>query len=234
MSVCLLPACSAVLAGMSNFMASFPVMYRPSHFAENDQARITAFLHAHPFVTLMGSHEGRVAATQVPVVAEEREGTLFLRGHIMRNTDHHKTFVRNPEALVLFSSPHCYVSASWYSQRGTGGSWNYLAVQLRGHIRFLDDAGTLQLLTDLTHRFEDGRPQPELVEHMSDEYINAHIKAIAGFELKAEDIQATFKLSQNRDDESFRNIVRELRASKEPGALHIAALMQQDRPHLFE
>lgn len=208
-------------------------MYRPSHFAEHDTARIKAFIHAHPFITLTCSDGARVAMTQVPVVIEERGDQLVLRGHIMRKTDHHKALEKNPEALVLFTGAHCYISASWYSERGIGGSWNYLSVQARGPVRLMDEAGTLQVLTELTHRFEDGQARPELVEHMTDEYIGAHIKAIAGFEMHVDSLEATFKLSQNRDDESFRNIVVQLHRSGDTDAHKIATLMEAERPQLF-
>lgn len=208
-------------------------MYRPSHFAENDPAAIRAFMLAHPFVTLTCSDGGRVAMTQVPVVVEERGEQLLLRGHIMKKTDHHKALERNPEALVLFTGAHCYVSASWYSERGMGGSWNYISVQARGPVRLMGEEDTLKVLTELTHRFEDGQARPELVENMTDAYIQGHIKAIAGFEMQVDSMEATFKLSQNRDDESFKNVVVQLRRTDDTDAHKIAAMMEKGRPHLF-
>ena len=36
---------------------------------------------------------------------------------MMKNTDHHKAFAQNENVLVIFTGPHCYVSASWYVKK---------------------------------------------------------------------------------------------------------------------
>ena len=208
-------------------------MYHAAHFKEHDEQSVLDFIKTHPFITLIGNDGLRSAATQVPVIISEKGGKITVRGHIMRKTDHHLAFEKNPEVLILFTGPQCYISASWYSQRGIGGSWNYITVHARGRIRLFGDKETLDILTELTHVFEDGRQRPELVENMTPDYIGSHIKAITGFEISIEDIYPIFKLSQNRDDESYRNIVRELEAQEERDAHQIAAEMKKRRQALF-
>jgi transcriptional regulator len=50
----------------------------------------------------------------------------------MRKTDHHKAFHENPQALVVFTGPSSYVSATWYTNPHMGSTWNYMSVHLRG------------------------------------------------------------------------------------------------------
>lgn len=208
-------------------------MYRIPYFTENDSQEILQFLQQHPFAMLIGTQDGIPVATQIPLLVEAKEDGLLLRGHIMRQTDHHKALVANPNALAIFTGPQCYISASWYSERGHGSTWNYMTVQLRGIIQFMDDEETIQLLTDLTNHFERDKQHPELVSGMTEEYIRSNVKAIAGFTILATDIKVTFKLSQNRDDESYQNIVSNLETSESNAEKDIAKEMKMRRPHLL-
>src|SRR5687768_11515397 len=98
-------------------------MYKMPEFTEHDSQLVLDFMRANPFVTLIGNDGTTPVATQIPVLFKEEGDKLILRGHIMRKTDHHRAFERNPKALILFTGPHCYVSASWYAERHTGSTW---------------------------------------------------------------------------------------------------------------
>jgi len=186
-------------------------MYDLPYFKEKNDAAIREFIDSHPFAFLIGCGE-RPVATQVPVFIEEEAGRKVLRGHIMRNTDHHKVFLRNPEALVVFTGPHTYVSASWYSDPHQASTWNYMSVHVRGVIRFLDEAALAAVLRKTTLHFEnhDGN-SPTVFDNLPDEYRSRLMKAIVAFEVDIREMENVFKLSQNRDPESYENIKRELR-----------------------
>ena len=133
----------------------FYAMYNLPYFKEEDKQLLLQFLHDHPFVFLTGSYaNGKQVATQVPMLVEERDDKLILHGHIMRQTDHHKAFLENPQALVVFTGPNTYVSGTWYSNTHIASTWNYMSVHARGNIRFLDEEGLISLLRKLTLRFE--------------------------------------------------------------------------------
>lgn len=205
-------------------------MYKMPEFTENDQQAVRNFIYQHPFVVLTGCNNNIPVATQVPVLIHEQDGKMVLRGHIMRKTDHHLAFETNPQVLVLFTGPQCYVSASWYSQRNIGSTWNYMTVHGRGTIQYKDEAHCLQLLTDLTHKYEDPQKNPELLEYMSMEgYVKPMMKAIVSFEIVLESITPIFKLSQNRDDESHARIVEELNNRGDYNSMEIAKEMMKRR-----
>jgi len=48
-----------------------------------------------------------------------------------------------------------------------------------------------------------------------------------GIEIAIEEIQAAYKLSQNRDEESHANVVKALQASWDPEAQAVAKLMER-------
>src|SRR3954471_8835777 len=115
-------------------------MYSFPYFKEKDKQTILEFVEANPFAFMTGSYlSGAQVATQVPILFEERKGELFLQGHIMRNTDHHKAFVENSNALVVFTGPSTYVSATWYSTPQIGSTWNYMSVHIAGEVAFMSN-----------------------------------------------------------------------------------------------
>ncbi|MBW7913120.1 MAG: FMN-binding negative transcriptional regulator [Taibaiella sp.] len=208
-------------------------MYHPPHFTEKDRDVIISFMQEYPFVTLILNHEGKSHATQIPVMLREEDDTLYITGHVYRHAGHYPALASSAEALLLFTGAHCYVSASWYIRRGQASTWNYMSVQARGAVRMMGSEETLALITALTHQYEDSQLLPETVEQMSDDYIKANLVAIAGFEIKVTQLDATFKLNQNKDDESFRNVVEQLMASEDFNSITIAGEMIKLRPHLF-
>ncbi len=202
-------------------------------FTEKDGGEILAFMKDHPFVTLIGHDGEKSVATQVPVLIDERDGKVFLRAHIMRKTDHHLALEKNPDVLVLFTGAHCYVSSSWYTQK-MGATWNYQTVHVRGTVNFRDDNATVQMLTDLMYKYEHTQENPLLLEHLPAEYISMMVKGIVTFELEVKDPFAIFKMSQNRDDESYKNIVKHLLATDDTDAHKVAKEMMRKRPALWD
>ncbi len=185
-------------------------MYNLPYFKANNEQQVIDFMKAHPFVMLIVKGEVYPVATQVPVLFAERDGKLILRGHIMRKTDHHLALEKDANVLVVFSGTHTYVSASWYTNPKQGSTWNYRSVHAQGKLQFTGPGELLQLLTDLTDTFENNPESPSLVKHLSYDYMASLMKAIVGIEIEITDLQHVFKLSQNRDKQSFENIVTEL------------------------
>ena len=198
-------------------------MYNLPYFKAHSPEQVLAFMKAHPFVTLCGvDAEGQVAATHVPVLFAEREGKLFLQAHIMRQTDHHKAFLQQPQVLVIFNGAHAYVSASWYANARVASTWNYQSVQARGILRFEQDGSNallMNVLQQLTAQFEGDAHSPSLMEHLPEAYVAQHMKAIVAFEIEVTDIQHVFKLSQNHDAENRRSIIAHLAANAQTAAM---------------
>ena len=169
------------------------------------------FLREYPLalVTSRGK-DGKPVATQVPVVFDERDGHLILIGHVMRGTDHWHGFGENSDVLAVFTGPNCPVSASWYSNKNSGGTWNYMSVHARGTIRLLDQPALIELLRRLTNQFENNPNSGANFEDLTEDYVAKMIPAIQAFEITVTDLDAIFKLSQNRDQESYDRIIEKL------------------------
>ena len=186
-------------------------MYDISYFKEKEKAEIIAFMKENSFAIITGMGENFPVATQIPLEVEEKDGKLFLHGHIMKKTDHHIAFEKNNNVLVLFTGPHCYVSASWYNNAQTASTWNYMTVHAKGKIIFTDDDGTYQAVKSITNKYE-GTATKAAFNNMPKEYVLPLIKAIVGFSIEIEKLENVFKLSQNKKHDEQLNIITQLRA----------------------
>ena len=202
-------------------------MYNLPYFKAENPQQVIAFMHQNPFVILTGCDaHNRPVATHIPVMIHEREGKIFLQGHIMKQTDHHQALLQNQNVLAIFTGPHTYVSASWYTDKKQASTWNYVTVHAKGTLTFKDENFLLELLQQTTAHFEKNPASPSLVQHLPEEYVAKLMKAIEAFEIEVTDIDHVFKLSQNRDEESYQNIIEELSAQSHDAAA-VAILMQK-------
>ncbi len=209
-------------------------MYNFLYFKEKNKRSLLEFIEANPFAFITGSSfSGKQVATQIPVLVEHRDGDLYLQGHIMKNTDHFKTFIENPNTLVVFTGPNAYVSASWYTDQQIGSTWNYMSVHISGKMAMMTDDELIQFMKKMTLKFENGnRASQTFFDNLPDEYLSSMMPAIAGFEIKAEKIENVFKLSQNRDEKSYLNIISRLEELGGSSA-QIAFEMKKRKAELF-
>ena len=196
-------------------------MYNISYFTEPDRELIIAFMKDYSFAMVTGIGENYPVATQLPLEIEEKDGRVFLKGHLMRKTDHHLAFEKNNNVLVLFTGPHCYVSAGWYNNPNTASTWNYMTVHARGKIIFTGEKGTYEAVKSVTNKYE-GTETKAAFNNMPQEYVKPLLKAIVGFCIEIETIENVFKLSQNKTREEKENIIKHLINRNEKDDMMIA------------
>ncbi len=192
-------------------------MYNLPYHKERNEDAIKEFIYKHPFAFITGCNsENKPVATQIPIFLEERDGRKFLSGHIMKNTDHHKAFVHNNNVLAVFTGPHTYVSATWYSNPYQGSTWNYMSVHAKGTIRFLEGEALDAVLRKTSLHFEkNDHNSTTYFDNLPDDYKQRVMKAIVAFEIEVEELDNVFKLSQDRDAKSYRNIIEQLHTHDE-------------------
>lgn len=209
-------------------------MYNLPYFKEKDKAVVMDFIHQHLFAFMAGcDKENKPVATQIPVFIEEREGKLFLSGHMMRNTDHHKAFVENPAVLCVFTGPHSYVSATLYTNPHQASTWNYMSVHVKGKMHFLGEEALVEILQKTSLHFEKYNHQSSTAyDNLPDDYRSHLLPAIVAFSVEVEEIDHVFKLSQNRDEQSYHKIIEKLEA-EEGDAARVATEMKKRTETLF-
>ncbi len=200
-------------------------MYKFAYYTEQDDQKVIDFMQQNAFALITGAGEKYPVATQIPLIIKLIDGRIFLEGHLMKKTDHHLAFEKNNNVLVLFTGPHCFVSASWYTNPSVGSTWNYITVHAKGKITFMDEAGTVNAVKAVSDKYE-GNTSAGAFNNLPKEYIDHMVKAIVGFSIEVESIDNVFKLSQNRDEASQKNIIEQLNKRGDDNAVAIAKEMQ--------
>jgi transcriptional regulator len=209
-------------------------MYNLPHHKERKDQVVKEFIGTYPFAFLSGcDSQNKPIATQVPLFIEEKNGKKLVRGHIMKNTDHHKAFLHNENVLVVFTGRHTYVRGSWYANPHQPSTWNYMSVHAKGIIRFLDDAALIDVLRMTSLHFENNDSRSATVfDNLPPDYTQKLMKMIVAFEIEVTEMDTVFKLSQDRDAKSYDNIIARLKEQGEDGQV-IAAEMEKRTKEVF-
>lgn len=204
-------------------------MYIPENYSLTNQAEIHEFLHKNGFALLINQTLGKMWATHVPLVLDfKSDGTPYLLGHISKANPQHEGFAENNEILAVFTGPHAYISSSWYDHENVP-TWNYIAVHVYGKIKIHSHEEAVLGLKKLVDKYEKKSENPIRVENLSEKTMR-EARGIIGFEIEITSIEAQKKLSQNRDDVNYKNIISELETLKDPQAKAMAEAMKKNRP----
>ena len=132
-------------------------------------------------------------------------------------------------ALVVVNGPEGYISPRWYADRETVPTWNYVAVELEGRVRRMDESGLVGMLETLSERYESRIElgEPWTFGLLPDTKRRGLLNAIHGFELEIQAWRPTLKLSQNKDPRDRERVAAALEAQ---GSLAIAQLMRTLAP----
>ncbi|RTY93395.1 FMN-binding negative transcriptional regulator [Flavobacterium sp. GT3R68] len=201
-------------------------MYIPDiHKNENPQ-EINSFIQTNSFGILVNQLDGKLSATHIPLELDvNEEGKQVLYGHISRENPQWKSFVSNNEVLAIFSGPHSYISSSWYDHENVP-TWNYSAVHIYGTIKVIEGEALLASLKKLVDKYEAHSEKPVRVEDLSEKTMR-QTRGIVAFEIEIREIQAVKKLSQNRDDKNYQNIISELEKTGETNSAAVAKEMSK-------
>jgi transcriptional regulator len=205
-------------------------MYLPQPFAESRVPVLHAAIRALGFGALVTLGEDGLAASHVPMLIDGEPGPFgVLTGHIARENPQWRVVKYDTEALAIFLGPHTYISPSWYATKQQTGrvvpTWNYIAVEAKGRLRFFDNRENLRhIVTRLTEKYEARRAAPWHVADAPGDYIDTMLKAIVGFELTITSLEGKWKMSQNQPPQNRAGIIAGLKAA---GADEIAAIVAE-------
>jgi transcriptional regulator len=178
-------------------------MYVPTLFAEDRPEEIQAIMRSCSLPVLISllKEDGvaRMTATHLPLTLVDDR----LVGHIARANKQWKLLDAAVESFAIFSGVDGYVSPSYYATKQETGrvvpTWNYEAVHVYGRLEVIEDpARVLEIVTNLTNRFEGARKAPWKVSDAPDDYVAMQLKAIVGVVLHITQTIGVRKLSQNK------------------------------------
>lgn len=202
-------------------------MYIPKNNRNADIAEIREFLKANSFAILVTNHEGKPWATHLPLELDtDKAGNDVLNGHLSKANPQWKTFTEQSQVLAIFNGPNAYISSSWYDHENVP-TWNYIAVHVYGTIRTLEGEELFEMLAKQVDKHEKASEKPISVHGMSKEFVKSEMMGIVGLQIKIEDFQASYKLSQNRDSKNYEAVIKELEKRGDVHSLNIAREMRK-------
>jgi transcriptional regulator len=165
-------------------------------FRWDDAAAKRAFVTARGFATLCIAGPDGPLVAHAPVIVTEAGD---LRFHLARSN----RVTRHLEGAAMIASivdADHYVSPDWYGAADQVPTWNYLAVEVEGRVRALDEAALVDQLDALSATFEAPlAPKPPWTRtKMTPGRFEAMTLAIEGFELMASAWRGTAKLAQHK------------------------------------
>ena len=202
-------------------------MYTPKLYREDDRVKIVEFMRQNEFAIVVSYDGEKPTASHLLMEVFEEGERLLINGHMSRVNPLWKTFAINEEVLVIFHGPHTYISPTWYNHVNVP-TWNYQAVHVYGKARFVEDYDeAYQILKRLIDRHETASHYK--METLPQDFVAKEIKGIVAFQIEATRIEANYKLSQNRNDEDYRNIVAKLDAREDEMSHGVAEAMKAQR-----
>jgi transcriptional regulator len=190
-----------------------PRLYRPE-----DSAWVDEIVDAHPLALLITSGSDCPAATHCPVIADPNGqrpvaagGSLL--GHLNRQNPMWETIRHGSHGLVIFQGPGAYVSPTHYGDGPAAPTWNFVAVHVQGTISpILDSQETLAVIEATVDRLE--------AEHGagwdrsgSADYFAELLPGVGAFRFTVQDLDAMFKLSQEKRPEIRERVSRAMAAT---------------------
>jgi len=191
-------------------------MWVPKKYKIEDNKTIEDFIASIGLATLITMDNKFPVATHTPIELEyDDNGNKVLRGHIAKANPQSEILKTEPNTLVIFHSPiQHYISSSWYD-KPNAPTWNYMSVHLYGKVSILNDDDLWHSVDRLTQRHEKISRCPISLQSLPNN-IQGMLKGVTGFEIPVEKIEASFKLSQNRNNKDYENIIQELTTLNTP------------------
>ena len=201
-------------------------MYIPALYKNENQEEITQFLQENSFGILINNTNGKLWATHIPLELEQNEsGKPILFGHISKENPQWESFESDTNVLAIFPGPHSYISSSWYEKENVP-TWNYIAVHVYGKVQIIKGDAVITSLKKLTDKYESQSDNPVKIEELSEKTMR-QVAGIVAFEIEIENIEAVKKMSQNRNEKDFGNIISELEKTENTNSKDVAAIMKK-------
>jgi transcriptional regulator len=206
-------------------------MYIPRRYELKDEPAILDFVRANSFGILILVSDGRPLGTHIPLMLSvDEKGAPCLLGHISKGNEQKHTLREGAPVLAIFTGPHAYISPRWYTEMNVP-TWNYMAVHAYGTIEPMEGEALHAALSSMVDHYEAGRPRPVKMDEIPEKVLQDDLRGIVGFRIRVTEWQAAAKLSQNRDETSYHQVITELEGSEDAAARGVAEAMRGADPH---
>lgn len=204
-------------------------MHVPKYFQVDDFKEIEKFIQSNSFGMIVTVDQRKPIATHVPLVLDKKGDDYYISGHLAKTNPQCNTLKDNQNVLIIYQGAHSYVSSAWYEKENVP-TWNYQAVHLYGESSILSEEETIDDLKRLLVKYERHREDPVLWDNIS-ENTKMQAKGIVGFKVKIHKIEAAYKMSQNRNEKDYNNIIEKLEDESNASSVAVAEVMKNIHPY---
>jgi len=166
--------------------------YLPNHFTENNWETLKEFIKHFPLATLITCSKGKIYTSHIPFIFEGNK----LLGHINKDNPQFNHLDKSSLELV-FHGGDSYISPAAFDTEELP-TFNFAKVHIKGQANFVDENRLISSLVEMTSRFDDAfeltkdHPKIDKLKHF-----------IQGLEVRIEDINGRFKMSQDKSQHHF-------------------------------
>lgn len=170
-------------------------------FRAEERARHIEFARDRGFGVLALSTDGVPLLSHVPFLLSE-DG-LVVELHLVRSNPIVRALGAPKAVKIAVQGPDGYISPDWYEVEDQVPTWNYVAVHLTGQLELRPQDELLDLLNRQSTFYEERLlPKPPWdTGKMSDEALTKMMRMIVPCRMQVEEVQGTWKLSQNKPDD---------------------------------
>lgn len=200
-------------------------MFIPKIYRSEDDHLMKEIIRENAFALLISS-ENKIRATHsMMMLNEDNPEEVYIETHISKANPQAKILKDGNEVLCDFLGAHTYISSSWYDHLNVS-TWNYEAVQVYGKIRLMNHEELYNHLEKLTSKYEQPQKCPVFVKDMGKEFVEKEMKGAFGIKIFPTEIYINQKLSQNRKESDYQNIISNLENSGNENSRKIADKMK--------
>ena len=197
-------------------------MHPNKAFRFDSDAAMLDWAFARGFAHILAATAEGPMAAHAPIVPA---GDTAARFHVARG-NRLTPLLDGARVVLSVAGPDGYITPNWYADPAQQvPTWNYVAVEIEGTVRAIDEQGLIEQLDTLA-AIHEPRVIPEnpwTRAKMDDARFRAMLRAIIGFEVTIEAIRGTSKLGQNKADTDRLGAVEGLARS---GNTALAELMR--------
>lgn len=174
-------------------------MHPNAAFRWDDRDAMRAFAAEIGFGMLFLTTPDGPRVAHVPFVFLDEDRIAF---HLARGNAITK-YLDGAETLFVVNGPDGYISPDWYGIDDQVPTWNYVALELQGMARKMDEAALIAQ-ADVLSETNERRLLPKPMwtrDKMPDGLFDKMLRGITGFELEITAWRSTVKLGQNKSIE---------------------------------
>ncbi len=176
---------------------------------KTDSAQVLELVKTYNFATMIVSLDRGLQISHLPFHYVQNDGAFgTLYAHMAIANRQARSLKEGAEVTVIFQGPHSYISPAWYAPKPDNvPTWNYTAVHMRGPAKVISDG--VEAFAQMRELVElhDSVFTLDLTEEDRDDMM----QAICVFKIEVANIDAKFKLSQNRSEFDQGNVIKHLK-----------------------